>query len=128
MGDEAKKIVFGTLIFILLLGTLPGVYIVGGKIDQAKDDIKIYMEPAEKICGSNCTVYPDEWVIQGKEAEAELICMRQCASDMKAIKDEVNQIEFIEFDSQYTLRVAQLYCLLGLKCYATEIEDFINSY
>lgn len=128
MDTDKKNMLGGALILILLLSTVPGIFIVGGEIDQAKEDIKIIMSEGAKICDSNCTVYPDDWATQGKEADAELYCMRQCANDMKAIKDEVKQMEWIEFDGQYTLRVAQLYCLLGLKCYATEIEDYIDSY
>ena len=122
------KVFLIAVAIILFVGTLPAVFLNSRKIDQAKESAQVILDEASKVCSSNCTDYPDEWVIEDKEAEAELYCMRQCTNDMEAMRNEINKMPLIEFENQYTLRVAQLYCLLGLRCYATEIEDYVNNY
>lgn len=126
--ERIYKAIAAVSIILLFVATLPAAFSNSNKIEQAKTSAKEVLDRASKICSSDCKDYPSDWVSEDKRAEAEIYCMSQCSNDMKIIRDSVSEASSIKFENQYMLKVAQLYCLLGLRCYAVEIKDFIQNY
>lgn len=120
------------LTVILLSGFLIAIPISwqnSNRAEQAKKELKVILDMGTKICDSNCTVYPKEWIIPGREQEAELYCMRQCSHNKKAIRDELLNEKFpVLFTDIYHYRVAQIYCLVGFYCPQLEVTNFIKNY
>lgn len=130
--DKKKiiKFVLIGLVVLLFVASIPGVFLNGKELSRAEDNAREVLNEASKICSSNCTDYPTEWGwIKGREKEAELYCMRQCSNNMAGFRQElINDLKPTIFKNQYSYRVGQAYCILGLRCVSLEIEDFILGY
>lgn len=71
----------------------------------------------DRVCDSGCTNYPSDWVIPGKELEAENYCFRQCQNRVEMKKEFENKIwASFEYRSDYNRVIGFTYCLLGLNC------------
>lgn len=120
------------LILVTIIGliiTLPALIQNNLNANKAEKDIKTVFDLSKKLCKSGCTDYPKEWIIPGKEIEAELYCMRQCKDNMKNIREEYLNKNFpILFTNEYNYRVSQIYCILGLVCPQSRISDLIENY
>jgi hypothetical protein len=123
------KITLVGMLVLLFLATIPAVFSNSKSINQAKENAKILLDEASKVCNSNCTEYPAEWVSKEKEQEAKLYCINQCSDNMDRIRNEfTDELQSTMFENQYTYRVGQIYCILGLRCAPLEIENFIRGY
>lgn len=132
MKEQMKskiKIILVLFIALAFIATLPAIFQNASRTRQVKNEVKQILDTAKVICKSGCTSYPEDWIIRDKQNEAELYCMRQCQNNMKGIRGSLLNEDFpVLFTSQYNFRVAQIYCLLGLRCSQLEIIDFIESY
>ena len=111
------KILLGTLLLLVFLISIPGAF-------QNTADYKVFrkvlaeeLDGIDKICDSNCTNYPADWVLPGYELEAENHCLRQCANrgEMKKILTNDLRATFF-YRSEYHWTVGVAYCLMGLNC------------
>lgn len=117
------------MIGLVFLATLPAAWQNGNRSDQAEDEVRQILRVSKKICESGCTDYPDDWVVEGKKAEAETYCKAQCENNMKGIRDGLLNEGFpVLFTNNYNYRVAQVYCILGLNCPQSKITDVISNY
>lgn len=69
------KIILGSIAILIFIASLPAVFSNSKTIDRAKNEVKSVIDGGSKICKSNCTDYPDDWVIDGKKEEAEQYCV-----------------------------------------------------
>lgn len=120
------KIIFVGIIILFFIITIPTTFSNSKSVNQAKDYAKEVLNEGQKICDSNCTDYPTEWEIEKKD---ELYCMDQCSNNMMKIRQGlIDNLEPTLFKNQYDYRVGQLYCVLGLRCVLSELEDFVYNY
>lgn len=129
--DKKKivKLILIGLVILLFIISIPGVFLNGRGLNKAEDYARVVLDEASKICNSNCTDYPKEWVMGGKEAEAKLYCMNQCSNNMEGLRQTLaSDLKPTMFTNQYSYRVEQVYCILGLRCVSREIEDFVSGY
>lgn len=122
-----KKIIPVVLI-LAFLATIPALYQNNRRVGQVKAELKKVLDISKKICKSDCTEYPSDWVNPSSKIEGELYCMRQCNNNMRGIREGLLDDFPVLFTNQYTYRVAQLYCILGLACPQLQITEFIEGY
>ncbi len=122
------KIIF-VLIMIFFLISLPAIYSNNKNFNQIKNDAREMLDQGYAICSSNCTDYPTDWVVKGQEKEAELYCRNQCADNMLGIrKGVINNFKPMIFENRYDYIIEGVYCVLGLKCFSSDIEDYVYGY
>lgn len=114
------KKVIPVVLILAFLATIPAVYRNNRRVGQVKAELGRGLDKAKKICKSDCIEFP--------EIEAQLNCMRLCKNDMKGLREGLLDDFPVLFTSQYTYRVAQLYCILGLACPQSQITEFIKGY
>lgn len=132
MNKKWQPIIQKVLILFIILAfiaTLPATFQNSIRGDQAEEEVIKILNISKKICDSGCTDYPPDWVTSGHQADAELYCMRQCKDNMKGIRENLLNDGFpVLFTNEYNYRVAQIYCVLGLKCPQLEIKKLIEDY
>lgn len=102
---------------VLFLISIPFAWQNADDYKQINNAITDSNKEIDKICSSGCTDYPSEWIIPGKELEAENYCLRQCQSKSKMKEDLAKSISsMFLFRSKTHKAVGVIYCLLGLNC------------
>lgn len=123
-----KKAIFVT-VFLIFLATLPAAFQNARRSNQAEDEVRQVLKIAKRICESDCTDYPADWIIEGKKVEAESYCKSQCENNMQGIRDGLLNEQFpVLFTNKYNYGTAIIYCLLGLRCPQSTVTDVINNY
>ena len=126
------KIILIAVVLLIFVISIPASFFNSRAIDKAKNDIKLVIDEVKKVCDSNCAYIPENMIDNNEREDAKSYCLEHykdnCTNNMLSFREGLDKTFEMNFENQYYLRVAQIYCIIGLRCYGTEVRDFIFNY